>query len=224
MPYRKVPLIIGETYHVFNRSVARQHIFLSDRDYQRAIETFQFYSFKRPDLRFSHFKRLPKDQRESFWSNLTTNNQKQIAVLTYCFMPNHVHFLMRETEENGIATFMKNFQNSLAKFFNTREERQGALFQAMFKAIRIETKEQLIHVARYIHLNPFTSFVIRKIEKLENYPWSSYPAYMGRKQDDFIEKESIFSLFKSVEKFKMFTLDQANYQRKLFLVKHLIGE
>lgn len=224
MPYRKVPLIVGETYHVFNRSVARQPIFLSDRDYQRAIETFQFYSFKRPGLRFSHFKRLSRDQRQSFWSDLITRNQKQIAILAYCFMPNHIHFLVREVEENGIATFMKNFQNSLAKFFNTREERQGALFQAMFKAVRIETEEQLIHVARYIHLNPFTSFIIREIGELENYPWSSYLAYIGKTQDDFIEKESMLSLFKSAEKFEAFTLDQADYQRKLFLVKHLIGE
>lgn len=224
MPYRKTPFVVSEIYHIFNRSVARQPIFVSDKDHQRGLDVFKFYNFKKPGLRFSHYNRLPKDQKNDFWQSLLTRGQKQIYPLVYCFMPNHIHFLIKEIEKEGISTFMRNFQNSFAKYFNTKTERSGALFQSMFKAVRIETDEQLIHVARYIHLNPLTSYVLRKPEELENYPWSSFPSYIGKIDEQLINKSEVLGYFKSIEDFKTFTFDQVDYQRKLDEIGHLLLE
>ncbi len=139
-------------------------------------------------------------------------------------MPNHVHFLIKEIRENGIAAFMSNFQNSYAKYFNLKNGRTGALFQAMFKAVLIETDEQLLHVVRYIHLNPLTSFILKNIEDLAKYPWSSFQEYLGKSKWNIVDKDFILSFFPSLKHFIDFTKDQIDYQRELDKIKHLTFE
>lgn len=224
MPYRQTPLVNGEIYHIFNRSVARQPIFLTDSYYQRAYEVLSYYNNLTPPVRFSHFSRLPTPLKNEILENLNKDNQKLVQILAFCLMPNHVHFLIKEITEKGITTFMRKFQNSYAKYFNTRTERSGSLFQSMFKAVRILTDEQLLHVARYIHLNPVTSYILKDIEELKNYLWSSFPIYIGRQQSDIIDTELVLSLFSSVDQFIKFTKDQIDYQRKLDKIKHLLLE
>lgn len=224
MPYRKIPLVNGEIYHIFNRSIARQPIFLSDTYYQRAHEVLSYYNNLNPPVRFSHFSRLPTSLKNEILKNLNKENQKLVEILAFCLMPNHVHFLIKEIREKGITTFMRKFQNSYAKYFNTRTKRSGSLFQSMFKAVRILTEEQLLHVARYIHLNPVTTFILKNVEQLSTYPWSSYPIYIGKHPKDFISTDEILGFFPNKDKFIEFTKDQVDYQRKLDKIKHLLLE
>lgn len=156
--------------------------------------------------------------------SLRKNNDKQVDVMAFCLMPNHVHFLIKEIKEKGISTFMSNFQNSFAKYFNLKTERTGSLFQTMFKAVRIETEEQLIHVVRYIHLNPVTAFILKNVEQLTVYPWSSFPIYLGKQTSEIINTNEILSYFPSIDKFIQFTKDNVNYQRELDRIKHLVLE
>ncbi|MBI3103793.1 transposase [Candidatus Daviesbacteria bacterium] len=224
MPYRKTPLVNGEIYHIFNRSVARQPIFPSDTYYQRGFEVLSYYNNLNPPVRFSHFSRLPIALKNEIIENLNKEDQKLVQILAFCFMPNHVHFLIKEIRDHGITKFMRIFQNSYAKYFNTRTERTGSLFQSMFKAVRILTDEQLLHVARYIHLNPVTAFILKDIEELSNYQWSSYPIYIGKQTSNIISTDEILSFFATKDKFIEFTKDQIDYQRKLDRIKHLLLE
>ena len=224
MPYRFIPLVSGEIYHLFNRSVARQPIFLRIYDYQRALEMIKFYLYVKPGLSFSHYRRLSSDDRKQFLENLENKGEKQISILAYCLMPNHFHFLLKGLTDNGITSFMGNFQNSYAKCFNAYNERNGSLFQSMFKAVRIETDEQLIHVVRYIHLNPSTAYIIKNAEDLINYRWSSFPEYFSKDESRLIDKNFVLGFFRSLKVFEKFTFDQANYQRKLDKIKHLTLE
>jgi putative transposase len=221
MPYRKTPIVTGEIYHIFNRSVASQPIFLDKWDYRRALEVMQFYRFQNPGIRYSYYNRLQTDLKTSFWNDLIKHGKKQVELLAFCFMFNHFHFLLKELEENGIKTFISNFQNSYAKYFNTKTERKGAVFLSMFKGVRIATEEQLIHVNRYIHLNPLTSYIIKYASELETYQWSSYIDYLGIRNEGIVDKELIMGLLKTTQKFKNFTLDQKDYQRELEKIKHL---
>jgi putative transposase len=198
---------------VFNRSVGSQPIFISQPNLKRALEVASFYSYSDPPLRFSHYNCL--ENKEKFLFELKLNCPKLIDLFSFCLMPNHFHFLIKQSEDSGIQKFMRNFQNSYAKYFNIKTKRHGALFQSQFKAVRIETDEQLLHVCRYIHLNPFSSFVINSIEELENYAWSSLPDYLGKRKLELINKQFILNYFSSLDKFKSFTYDRADYQKKL---------
>lgn len=223
MPYRKTRLVVDEVYHVFNRSIGGYPIFPQNRHYQRALDLVDFYRFNKPSLRFSHYNRLPESQKNEFMENLKQNS-KRIKIFAYCLMPNHMHFLLKQLTEKGIADFMSNFQEGYAKFFNIKEKRSGSLFQSMFKAIRIETDEQLIHVLRYIHLNPLTSYVINDIKELERYPWCSFAEYMGKINHEILDKEEILGYFPTPKSLRDFTANQVDYQRKLAKIKHLVLE
>jgi len=121
-------------------------------------------------------------------------------------MPNHFHFLLKQAQDDGIAKFMSNFQNSYTKFFNTRNGRDGALFPDQFKAVRIETEDQLLHVHRYIHLNPYTSYVVSEIKDLISYPWSSISEYLDKNAQNICETKTVLSFFKDILAYKKFIL------------------
>jgi putative transposase len=137
-------------------------------------------------------------------------------------MPNHFHILLRQRENNGISKFVSDFANSYTRYFNTRQDKRlGALFEGRFKSVHIEDENQLLHVHRYIHINPAVSYIV-KSDDLENYRWSSLPEYMDIVKDDICEKQTILSNFSSVENYKSFIFDQIDYARHLKNVKHLL--
>jgi len=139
-------------------------------------------------------------------------------------MPNHFHFLLRQERENGISKFLANFQNSFTKYVNTRHTRSGHLLQGQFKAVRTETESQLLHTSRYIHLNPYTSYLVRRIDELKMYPWSSLPQYIGNDEKGMCETKNILSSFPSKKKYLQFVRDQKDYQRTLKEIEHLLLE
>lgn len=137
-------------------------------------------------------------------------------------MPNHFHFLLKQLTDKGISKFMAKITNAFSHYFNTRHDRTGHLFQGNFGAVRIEDDEQFMHVSRYIHLNPVTSYLIA-IESLVSYEYSSYPDYLS-KPSGFTNTKDILSYFKNPQGYRKFVEDQADYARKLDNIKHLALE
>ena len=143
-----------------------------------------------------------------------------IDIVAYCLMPNHFHLLVKQNVNLGITKFLGDFQNSYVKFFNLRNDRVGPLFQGRFKAVNIISDEQLLHVSRYIHLNPSSSNIVR-IDRLTNYKWSSLPEYLNKLNFNFCQKETILNNFKNIDKYKEFVFDNAEYQQGLKKIEYL---
>lgn len=224
MPYRKTLIVNNEIYHVFNRSVAQQPIFISKYDYKRALDLMDFYRFGNTNLRFSFYNRMKYQQKNDFIYSLYST-QKLVEIYSFCLMPNHFHFLLKQLTEGGITKFLRIFQNSYAKYINTKTKRNGAAFQAMFKAVRIESDNQLLHVFRYINLNPVTSYLLKNVEELKQHPWSSFCDYCAKNpQHQFVETKLISEHFLNKSKLEEFVKNQVNYQRTLNQIKHLIFE
>lgn len=224
MPGRKILLITGELYHVFNRGIASQPIFLTRRNYQRATETLFYYQNAKLPLKYSRFLRLAIKQRLEILKRLKKQKQYRIEIVCYALMPNHTHLLVRQLIDEGISKSMSDFANSYTRYFNTKRKRRGPIFEGKFKAVRIETDEQLLHLSRYIHLNPYSSYVVKTLKKLEGYPYSSFPEYIQKTKIDFCNKEIILDQFQTPVSYKKFVFDQADYQRELEWIKHLTLE
>jgi len=137
-------------------------------------------------------------------------------------MPNHYHLLVRQNIDNGISKFISRLQNSHAKYLNIKLNRNGALYQSPFKNTIIETDEQLLHVARYIHLNPLTSYIVKGPNELKSYPWCSFSDYSGRSPRRLIKRNLVLSHYGNQQELIAFTLDRVDYQRKLNRINHLI--
>ncbi|OGG07550.1 hypothetical protein A2699_04795 [Candidatus Gottesmanbacteria bacterium RIFCSPHIGHO2_01_FULL_43_15] len=221
MSKRTTILATGEIYHLFNRAVARQPILTRTKDLQRFLDIVNFYRFKDPPFRYSHYYRFQPEQKVRILTTLYKTSVPIVEIYAFSLMPNHFHFLVKQRVDQGIKLFASHIQNSFAKYYNTKYKRSGSLFQEMFKAERIETDEQFIHVARYIHINQLTGFIIKEFKELETYPWTSYPDYMGKRQLPFLNKELLLGYFPKLQKLREFTLDQVGYQRTLEGIKHL---
>lgn len=221
MPVRKVPFVNGEHYHIFNRGVNKQVIFFDTSCYVRALELLEFYTYKAPGIKFSRFMRFNEIERQRILGELRMQNDKLVEVVCFCFMPNHFHFLIKQLEENGVSRFMGNFQNSYTKYVNTKMQRVGHLLQGEFKAVHVENDTQLLHLSRYIHLNPYSSKIVDSIADLRVYPWSSYRFYLNGRSTYICSPTFILSQFINSE-YSIFVEDRAAYQQELEYIKHLL--
>lgn len=219
---RKTPLVPGEFYHIYNRGVAKQPTFFNKKDYEQALLSLFYYRFENIPMKLSRFKGLSKDEREKLIAKLEKTNQVLVQIVSFVLMPNHFHLLLKQETKEGIAVFISKFTNSYTKYFNIKRERIGPLFQGIFKSVLIEDDEQLLHLSRYIHINPVVSSIIKESDLL-SYKWSSLPAYLEG-SSSLIWKDPILNFFPTSDGYKQFVFDQVDYGKQLEVIKHLICE
>ena len=223
MPKRETPLVDDHYYHIFNRGVDSRPIFLNSgkKDYERFIKLMNYYRFNNYPGSYSKFVEMPREEKEEILMSLEKEDKTQVEIICFCLMPNHFHFLLKQREDNGILNFLTNLENSHTRYFNKKNERVGPLFQGRFKAVLVETEEQLLHLSRYIHLNPYSAAIVKDLDELVFYPWSSLGQYLDR-QKGFCQTDTVMSYFKDFQTYQEFLFDQAGYQRELEMIKHLV--
>jgi len=208
---RNIQFVNGYFYHIINRGVDKRRIFQDQRDYLRFYASLYF--FNNPDFHFDGgIKVDPLLSNGTF--PLLSNGLVSIA--SFCLMPNHFHMLLKQNSEAGISTFMHRVSSGYSKYFNRKYERKGNLFEGQFKAVLMKRDAQFEHLPRYVHLNvlDLTDLNWRdgKIEDwgraekfLEEYPWSSHNAYLGKPQQlPVVEKSIMGEIFDTPERYMKF--------------------
>lgn len=216
MPSRKTPLVNNYYYHIFSRGVEKRNIFESKRDYRRLFETLIYYRLKNPPKKLSL---ATESDKESILHSGSVKEEKLINVYCYCLMPNHFHLLVRQLVDDGISTFIFKSLNSYTRYFNTKYDRIGPLFQGRFKSVLVETDEQLIHLSRYIHLNPY---VAELVEDPSLYDWSSFFSYVTATKNALIDKDLLMSFFPDTEDYRKFVMAQKEYLDSLKEIDKLL--
>lgn len=216
MPYRKIKFENNYFYHVLNRGVDKRSIFEDDNDKNHFLSIMNFYQYS-PTISYSEFKRFSKVTKEKYLNTL--NKETPIVeIISFCLMPNHFHLLIIQNVENGVQKFMSNLQNSYARYFNLKHKRSGVLFGSVFRAINVKDDEQLLHVMRYIHLNPLSSGLVKSSE-LHNYKWSSHVEYLHNTDRGLSSQKILNSYFKSTKEYVDFINSQKGLQRQLHQLK-----
>ena len=217
MPLRKEIFANNEIYHITLRALDDNLLFKDKSELYRAIYgIYEFnnanpVSIRRRREERSRFKlSLPKPDFGGALSAPMIEEDKRkplISVVSFCLMPNHIHLLIRQLIDRGVSIFMQKFGTGLAKYFNTKNNRKGHVFQNQFHAVRIEDDGQLLTALVYIFTNPVALIEpgwkergVRNIEKSidfleQEYRWSSYWDCLGKKNfPSIIEKEKDFVL------------------------------
>lgn len=166
-------------YHIMVRGINRQEIFHSEEDFRKYMEILE-----------------------------RTKNISGCEIYGYCLMGNHIHLVIKETNED-IGRIMKRIGASYANWYNWKYERVGHVFQDRYKSECVEDDSYLMTVIRYVHSNP----VVAGMMKLpEEYKWSSTCAYyLGKEYPGGITNTAVvLGLFggnkkSSIEEFKQFT-------------------
>ncbi len=98
-----------------------------------------------------------------------------LQVFAYCLMGNHYHLLVK-TPEGNLQRTMRHVGGVYTQRYNRLKRTDGPLFRGRYKAILVDHDEYLLQLSKYIHRNPLEAGMVNR---LEDYAWSSYPAYIG---------------------------------------------
>lgn len=158
-------------YHIYNRGAGKQEIFHDSQDKEKLISLLARYLDPNdPQLR----------------SDNVTYETYDIELLAYCLMGNHFHFLVfQEFDPTAITQLMRSVATAYTMYFNKKYKQSGHLFQGAFKASRITNEAYLLHISRYIHMNP-RSYL--------RYQWSSLSVYLGSDSPPWLHTDRIRSM------------------------------
>lgn len=177
MPRRKTIFAKDYYYHIYNRGAEKQNIF---------FETENYYYFLRLMKRV-----LPK---------------YAITFIAYCLMPNHFHFLIKLVGEADVSSFMSRLLNAYVKAVNKRYNRKGLLFNERFKPILVDDENYLVHLCRYIHLNPLKAGLVKD---LKDWPFSNYLEFIGLRNGSLFDPNFRNEYFGDANGYKEFVNDLA---------------
>ena len=216
---RKQKLINSSLYHIFNKSISKYTIFNSDFEFNRFINIINYYLYKNPPVKYSRFLEYSTEYQQKTKNSFVEEN-KLVEIIAYCLMPTHFHLILKQLKKSGVSILLGNIENSYARYFNLAHRRSGPLWVGPFKNISINTNEQLLHLTRYIHLNPCSSNIVKYPHE---WKFSSFREFIhNNAKDKMCNYFKYFDL--SRNEYKTFVEEFIDQQKELELIKHLILE
>jgi putative transposase len=202
MPSRNLEKIYlsDSYYHIYNRGINKQTIFLDSEDYAVFLNLLKRYLNSIPVK--------DKKGREYEWLH------EKIELLAFCLMPNHFHLLIYQSSPEAMTRLLRGIGTSYTTYFNKKYKRRGPLFESRFKASVIQNESYLLHISRYIHLNP---------NDYRHYEWSSLPYYLGNKQAAWIRPKRILDIFEN-DDYSKFVSDYEEHKEMLDEIKHELAD
>jgi putative transposase len=189
----------GGIYHIYNRGVEKRTIFEDEQDFKVFLKYLKEYlspvskteaktTFLVRNQSYVGIKRKPK------------NYNGEVELLVYCLIPNHFHLIIKVNKSSTLKKFMQSLSTRYSMYFNKKYQRVGSLFQDRYKAVLVKEEIYLLHLSRYIHLNP--SEYTKDIKNA----YSSYREYLGLRKTDWIKTDIILGYFnqKVLPDFKKF--------------------
>jgi len=186
---RVVPLVAGETYHVFNRGAHKSPVFTNNSDYQRFMLLLLLANHSDSvNLRDLFIRYKGRSFVEIFQEERP--DKSLVDILAYSLMPNHFHLVLRQKGDVGVTTFMKKIATAYSMYFNTKYDHSGVLFQGRFKSRHIGNEAYFRYIFAYVHLNSLDLFESGWEEKglrdldgarryVNSYQYSSFFDYSG---------------------------------------------
>lgn len=198
MPSRNILKIDVEEsyYHVYARGHGRQKIFKEDEDYRVFLDILR--------------RHLSVNETSDKYGKPYAHLRGKIELLGYCLMENHFHLLLYQIEKGAMSRLMRGVMTSYSTYFNKKYDSSGALFESRYKASRISTESYLMHISRYIHLEP---------GDWRAYPYSSISAYFGIGQLEWLQQERVIKMFGSTPVYADFLDDFEDYEKSLEEIK-----
>jgi putative transposase len=191
-------------YHVYNRGVNKQDIFLEPEDRFYFLGLLKRYLSSEPETD-SHKRQFSKFDSE-------------IELVAFCLMPNHFHMLFYLKQPEGLVHLMRSVMTSYTMYFNKKYHRTGGLYESVFLASRITNDGYLWHVSRYIHLNPMDIG-----QSFREYPYSSINYFISAKQASWLHPEKLVQTNNEKEQYLEFVSDYKTMHQDMSLLKNILA-
>ena len=190
----KEPFVADQYYHVYNRAVGNEKMFITDDNYRYFLQRFTDYVLPVAD------------------------------VFCYALIPNHFHFFLRIKPDKELVKhyqFLKNkpfspandaslsdfvmeqfsnWCNSYTKSFNRMHGRKGKLFMDNMNRILIKSDSYYSTLVLYIHNNCVKHKIATKAGK---WPYSSYNTILSA-EPTWLNKNELLEWFGGTDQFIRF--------------------
>lgn len=205
-------------YHLYNRGVEKRKIFQDEQDYSVFLSYLKEYLTPKDEKYLQSLLSNPNinyKEKDHALRLLRMNNfYGKIDLLSYCLNPNHFHFELRQNNSYAIDSFINSLGTRYTMYFNEKNKRVGSLYQGVYKAVLIESDEQLLHLSRYIHRQALNlksaskgdapsnkSFQDYNLQGWkEKYP-SSFLDYLGQRNTSWVKTNEILNFFSKNKNF-----------------------
>lgn len=181
-------------YHLYNRGVEKRTIFLDEQDYSVFLSYLKEYLSPKNVSGLSQKLANPNissRERDKILKTIRLNNfADEITLLSYCLMPNHFHFFIKQKSAGSIDKFMNSLGTRYTMFFNKKYKRVGSLYQGVYKAVDVTSDAQFIYLTKYIHKQALAF----QGEALESQP-SSFKEYLRQRKTNWIDTNEVLSYF-----------------------------
>ncbi len=170
MPSKKytTPIREGRVFHIFNRGINHQDVFLCDED------------------------------KKCFLNRVRKYLSDYADILAYSILDNHYHILVRIKEGNDPSScFSKQFAKlilSYTYYYNRKYGHSGPIFHRCFKRLEVNTQDYLRKVFWYVNANPAHH---NSAADYRNYGFSSLACYLGGKPDGLTSHSLVAEIFGS---------------------------
>ncbi|MBS1248892.1 MAG: hypothetical protein MAG431_00462 [Chloroflexi bacterium] len=203
MPKNPIPLKWGHSYHIYNRGVNRENLFIEERNYRYFLHLY------------------------------TKHITPFVETYAYCLLWNHFHFSIRVKTVNEICQTVSvvpdtvaelgqpsqkfsNLFNAYAKTINLTYRRTGSLFQRPFQRIEVTSKVYALNLITYIHKNPELHGLV---DDFRTWPYSSYNALIGSAATR-LSRDTILDWYGNRE-----SMEQVHQQQiDMESIKHLVSD
>ncbi len=182
----------GNYYHIYNRGIDNRPIFFNDDNYH-------------------YFIRLMKENHKRY----------NISILVYCLIPNHFHILVQQKSEIDVSRFVQSLNNAFVQGINKQLKRKGTLYEGRTQTKLIQDEDYLMHVCRYIHLNPIKHNLVKNISDWE---FSNFQTCINGENDELTEMNFIVELFGSRDSYKEFVEDYIPIMEEKSTMKEYVLE
>lgn len=190
----------GGYYHLYNRGVDKRVIFGDNQDYAVFLSYLKTYLLPKNEKELRQKLADPTTtyrEKDKILNLLKLNNfAGEITLICYCLMSNHFHLLIKQNSANSIDRFMNSLCTRYTMYFNRKYNRVGPLYQDVYKAVMVESDEQLLHLTRYIHRNPVSQGTKGDAFRAQimQQP-SSYPEYLKQRKTEWVHPQEILAFF-----------------------------
>ena len=192
-------LITNNLYHIYTRTMLGIVPFV-ERQYLNLIIQL-LHHYKTFNTSYSTHQKKIKVYSDSDLKLLDNprgllKNSIPVKLHGYCIMPNHIHLVLEQLIDGGIAYYVSRLLNSFTKIYNQDIDRKGTIWESCFKSRVVISDEIFLQLLRYIHLNPVMSSKLKIIDP-EQYIYSSYLDAIGNRDGSLCDHSLLHSLMKA---------------------------
>ncbi len=177
-------------FHMYNRTVENENLFREESDYDLFLTILQ----NKMDV-------------------------VQVSIFSYCLMPNHFHFLLRQDSDTPVYRLFNALFSSYVQKYNLKYGRKGALMAGPLQSKVIDKDDYLLNVSRYIHLNPVKAGLV---SHPEDWKYSNFREWVGIRKGKLFNNLILNAFYSTSDRYKETIneysqwMDDENFKKTLF--------